>query len=152
MVPDTASVEGAVRQCRRWTGSLDGAVYLVDERQRLAGVVYPGDLLRAEGTQPVRALARPAPPALSARDTLTAARAQVRRRTEPHVPVTDRSGRLLGLLERAAVMRVAGGRRVGGPGAAAPGIGADLLAAYWQVVKALVNLGLGGGADAVPRR
>ena len=152
LVPDTASVEAAVRQCRRWEGSLDGPVYLVDERQRLAGMVHPGDLLRAEGAQPVRALARPAPLALSPRDTLTAARAQLRRRTEPQVPVTDRAGRLLGLLERAAVMRLAGGRPPRSSSTASPGIGADLLAAYWQVVKALANLALGGGGDALPRR
>jgi len=152
VLPESANVAAAVRHCRQWSGPLDGAVYLVDDGQRLAGLLHPGELLRADAAQPVRSLARAAPPALSARDTLIAARAQVRGRTDPEVPVTDRSGRFLGVLQRAVLMRAtrsAARRR----GTAPPtGVAGDLLAAYWLVVKSLVGLGLGGERDAGPRR
>lgn len=152
VIPEAATVDAAVRHCRRWSGPLDGPVYLVAAGQRLAGLLHPGELLRADPAQPVRLLARAAPPALSARDTLIAARAQVRGRTDAEVPVTDRSGRFLGVLRRSTLMRAtrsAARRR----GAAPPsGVAGDLLAAYWLVVKSLVGLGLGGERDADRRR
>lgn len=152
VLPESANVETAVRHCRRWSGPLEGPIYLVDDDQRLTGLLHPGELLRAEAAQPVRSVARAAPPALSARETLIAARAQVRGRTDPEVPVTDRSGRLLGVLQRSVLMRATRGAarpRGAGPPTRVAG---DLLTTYWLVVKSLAGLVFGGERDADLRR
>ena len=152
LLAESATADAAVRQCRRWSGSLDGPFYLVDEAQRLVGLLHPGELLRADSSQPVRTLAGPVPLALSPRDTLTVARARLRRRSEVRVPVVDRSGRLLGLLDRASIYRPEAPGRQQAPEGPGSGLAADLLAAWWLVVKSLAGLALGGGGYGSPRR
>ena len=125
----------AVELARRAPASLRKYLYVLDQDQRLTGVVDVRDCLLQEAARPIREVQRTEPIALRARGGLRQASLMEAWEGFDVLPVTDRRGVFLGVLRRAALLRA-----IAETGSPAPkdGLGdlaLDLAELYWRTAS-----------------
>lgn len=132
--PET-SIGEAIELARRIPEALRQFLYVLDEDQRLAGVVDVRDCLLRDAARPMREIQRTGPIALRARSGLRQASLIEGWERLNVLPVTDRKGVFLGVVRRAALLRaIAEG---GGP-APKDDLGElafDLAELYWRTAS-----------------
>lgn len=101
-VPESLAVEEALRWVLREADGVLYYVYVVDEAQRLTGVLNLRELMSAAGDARVDALMRKDPDRLNADDTLERIARHPGWRRAHALPVVDGSGRFLGALRYSA--------------------------------------------------
>jgi magnesium transporter len=122
-------------------------VFTVDREQRLTGVVNVHELLRASATTMLSIIARKPQTVLSASATISGIARRRGWQQAPTIPVTDRSGQLIGVLRRSALDRaMARGNRSAQPEPDQP-LGAMLATRYWNAFAVLAD----AAVSALPR-
>lgn len=135
--PET-NIGEVVGFARRAPASLRKYLYVLDQDQRLTGVVDVRDCLLQEAARPIREVQRVGPIALRARGSLRQASLMEAWEGFDVLPVTDRRGVFLGVLRRATLLRAIG--ETDSP-AQKDGLGdlaLDLAELYWRTASFFV--------------
>lgn len=129
----------ALEQIRKFEGEISDCLFVSNGQRKLAGVLSPGDLLRASPRETLSAIMRPAVHKVAALASATIV-ADHPGWEEFHVlPVMERENRLVGALHRRA-LSVALATPVA---RSEPSVASGVFAAYWQVVSALTEVAVG---------
>lgn len=139
-VPGETAVADVIEQLRRFEGSPDDVVFIVEGEWRLRGVVTAAVLLRSAPRESIGRIMREPAPVVSALAPVTTLREHASWLELPALPVIERGERLVGALTRrsleAALAEVQStpATRVAGETLGALG------GAYWQSLTALTQL------------
>lgn len=136
---DNATATDALQRLRAAGDSVEGMIYLVDSAGRLAGTVRLNALLRAPEHARLASLAEYPPSVLPAMTPVMAALSLPAWAQTLCLPVVDRDHRLLGVLQRAALMRAAGNRDHRVSENAEHSTVATIAASYWGIVSVLLQ-------------
>lgn len=138
LAPATTASE-ALARLRVGGGERADDVYVVDDEHRLLGVVSLTALLRAPETITLAALMRKAPANIAAMAPIAGVIAHRGWEEATALPVVERSGRLIGLLRHATLVRAQDAVRPNaGREGSATAVGL-LATGYWEVVSGLAQ-------------
>ncbi len=132
--PET-SIGEAVELARRAPASLRKYLYVLDEDQRLVGVVDARDCLLQNTARPMREIQRAGPIALRARGGLRQTSLMEAWQRFDVLPATDRRGVFLGAVRRAALLRAIADRDGPAPEDDLGDLALDLAELYWRTAS-----------------
>ena len=145
-VREESSVGEAAESARRAPALLRKYLYVLDQEQRLVGVVDARQCLLRDPELPIGRLARREPVALRARSSLREASAHAGWERFSVMPVTDHRGVFLGVLRRTSLRRATAEPVTVAPKAELGDLAIDLADLYWQTTAGvLVGTGREGG-------
>ena len=141
-VREETRVGEAAAIARRTPSLLRKYLYVLDEEQRLIGVVDARQCLLRDPDLPISRFVRRDPVALRARSTLREAGAHPGWERFSVMPVTDHRGAFLGVLRRTSLHRASAEHTTVEPKARLGELAIDLADMYWQTAAgALVGTG-----------
>jgi Mg/Co/Ni transporter MgtE len=114
-------------------------VFVVEDDQRLAGVIAVDALLRAGATARVGDVARPHAVTLPAALPLATAASDAGWQTSVALPVVDRAARLVGLLHRATLTRALAARDSSAAPAQEASLAGVIARGYWEALSGLAE-------------
>lgn len=136
LLPETR-IEEALERVRNGSGARIERVYVVDPEQKLLGLVELTALLRAPAQSRIADfVARPAAP-IAGNTPLAAAANHRGWGVSPTMVVVDRSGRLLGVLRREALMRALARGQAAQAAVAEATVAGSFARGYWAAVSGL---------------
>jgi Mg/Co/Ni transporter MgtE len=136
LLPDTR-VEEALERVRNGGAERVERVYVVDPEQKLLGMVELTTLLRAPAASRIADLATKPSAPIAANTPLGAAANHRGWGSSPTMVVVDRSGRLIGVLRREALMRALARSPAAQAAAAEATVAGSLARGYWAAVSGL---------------
>ena len=146
----TVRVETRVREAaesaRRTPSLLRKYIYVLDEAQRLVGVVDARQCLLRDPDLPIGGLVGSEPVALRARSSLREASVHPGFERFSVMPVTDHRGVFLGVVRRTALRRTMADRTAEKAKAGLGDLAIDLADLYWQTTAGML-VGTGKGED-----
>jgi len=144
--PDTTVAEAIARIASGKEPQVE-LVFTVDRDQRLTGVASLHELLRATGVTMLANIAQKPQAVLSAGTTISGIARRRGWQQAPTIPVTDRSGQLIGVLRRSALDRaLARSNQLARPDSDQP-LPAMLATGYWGAFSVLADTAI----SALPR-
>ena len=136
--PETRVGE-ATEIARRAPALLRRHLYVLDERQRLAGMVDARQCLLRDPALPVGRLDQEEPVALRARTSLREANRHPGWERFSVLPATDHRGVFLGVVRRAGLRRALADGTAPEPEAELTGLALDLADLYWQAAAGFIT-------------
>jgi len=137
-VPADLPVSAVLDRVKQSEPELVGDIYVLDQDQRLRGVVDVADLLRIDGRDPVTRISRAAPPTLPARSPLGAVREHAGWTDHRVLPVVERGERFVGVLAYAVLIRVLT-RDAQAHAPPSPGTFGGIVGSYWRGVSGVIE-------------
>ena len=137
-VREDATVGEAAASARRTPSLLRKYLYVLDEGQRLVGVLDARQCLLRGPDLPVGGLVRRDPVALRARSSLSEANAHPGWERFSVMPVTDHRGAFLGVLRRSSLRRATAEPAAAEPKAELGDLAIDLADLYWQTTAGVL--------------
>jgi magnesium transporter len=150
-LPQGARVREAIDALREVRARGSVPVYVVDGRRRPLGQVELAALLQAVPEAQLDTLAVELPGTLPAVTPIAAALEHPTWREADLVPVVERGGALVGVVDRRALRRAQGGR-AGGGAPAQVSLAAFAALGYWNAVAALIDSTLSALGPAARER
>lgn len=105
-VLDTMYVKDIISTFKDSVDQVRSEIFVVNEKQRLAGMVYVRDLLVTDTNLPVRKIMRVAPQSISARSRLINVQNNSEWKYNEMLPVIDTNGLFIGVLKRGVMLDV----------------------------------------------
>ena len=136
--PETRVGE-ATEVARRAPALLRRHLYVLDERQRLTGMVDARQCLLRDPSLPIGRLDREDPTALRARTSLREASRHPGWERFSVLPATDHRGVFLGVVRRASLRRALADGTAPEPEAGLAGLALDLADLYWQAAAGFIT-------------
>ena len=136
--PETRVGE-ATEIARRAPALLRRHLYVLDERQRLTGMVDARQCLLRDPALPIGRLDREEPTALRARTSLREASRHPGWERFSVLPATDHRGVFLGVVRRASLRRALADSTAPEPEAELAGLALDLADLYWQTAAGFIT-------------
>ena len=136
--PETRVGE-ATEIARRAPALLRKYLYVLDERQRLTGMVDARQCLLRDPALPIDRLDREEPVALRARTSLREASRHPGWERFSVLPATDHRGVFLGVVRRASLRRALADGTAPEPEAELAGLALDLADLYWQTAAGFIT-------------
>ena len=131
-------VEEATETARRAPSLLRKYLYVLDESQRLTGMVDARQCLLRDPALAIGRIEREAPVALRARASLREASRNPDWERFSVLPATDHRGVFLGVVRRTSLRRALADRTAPQPEADLTGLALDLADLYWQTTAGLL--------------
>ncbi len=138
----------AAETARRAPSLLRKYLYVLDEAQRLTGIVDARQCLTRDPELPIGRLERETPAALRARSSLREADRNPGWERFSVLPVTDHRGVFLGVVRRTSLRRAQAGGAAPEPGADLTDLALDLADLYWRTAAGFIaGTSATGGRD-----
>ena len=103
-VLDTMYVKDILSNVKDSVEQVRSEIFVVNDKQRLVGLVYIKDLLVADSNIPIKKIMRSAPQALSARSRLAHVQHNTEWKYNELLPVIDTNGLFIGVLKRGVML------------------------------------------------
>lgn len=137
LLPPSGRASDATQALRGGQINQSSPAYVVDPQRRPLGQIELLSLLRADGNERLDALMRPLPGTLSAAAPLAGALSHPVWREADVAPVVERSGAVVGVVQRRTLQRAQ--QRHAPSASSADSLLAALMLAYWHLVLSLIE-------------
>jgi len=151
VLPQDLDVAAALERLRAGDDEVDSGVFVIDAAQHLVGVITTAALVRASAAVPLSQLAQTAAYSLPARAPVRAVERHTGWNLQQVLPVVERNGSFVGVLDRAALARALARNRQASTADSSGDAAAAVAAGFWVGVSSLIELSVALLPAARPR-